>query len=132
MGKGLAIMRRTDDTIYIVQNDAACLAVEAVRARYRGITQWQAEAILWMTALADTGNLEPTRRINLTCLTCKSGCRYRDPAAVAREIHTHHRGHEMVIGISNPQSTPADVADERIDLPVGDAVVSITSGRGEK
>ena len=124
-------MRRTDDTIYPDQHDAAGAVVAAVRREFPRVTQEQAETIVWLRALIDARFHCTGRRINVTCVDCQCIGEWRYPGAAIDFIVEHH-GHRTVVGITNPPSTPTDVADERKDLPVGDAVVSITSGRGEK
>ena len=127
--KGVSVKNTSDRPELIAATDAASAVVRSVQDRIPGVTIDNAKAIVWCYALTDAGFHFSGRRISVTCIDCECCGSWRHAANAAEFIASDHRGHRTVIGISNPPSTRRDAADTT-DLPVGDNVVSIHSGRG--
>lgn len=127
--KGVSVKNTSDRPELIAATGAASMVVRSVQERIPGATIDNAKAIIWCFALADAGFHFSGRRISVTCIDCNRCGSWRHASNAADFIASGHRGHRTVIGISNPPSTCRDAADTT-DLPVGDNVVSIHSGRG--
>ena len=129
--KGVSVKNTSDRPELIAATDAASMVVRSVQERIPGITIDSAKAVVWCYALTDAGFHFSGRRVSVTCLDCECCGSWRHAANAAEFITSGHRGHRTVIGISNPPSSRHNAADTT-DLPVGDNVVQLTSGRGEE
>jgi hypothetical protein len=114
---------------YDRDRDAAGNVVEAVRREIPGLTDEQAEQVVFLRAMADGGFHFTGRTVSVTCIDCQCYGEWRYSGNAADFIASGHRGHQTVVGISNPPVTSPE-SDDTTNLPSADT--GFTSiGRGE-
>jgi hypothetical protein len=114
---------------YDRDRDAAGNVVEAVRREIPGLTDEQAEQVVFLRAMADGGFHFTGRTVSVTCIDCQCYGEWRYSGNAADFIASGHRGHRTVVGISNPPVTSPE-SDDTTDLPSADTG-STSIGRGE-